>query len=175
MASVVKPAPARAPTLPPMRYSAAAAAGSSGAQANSTTSDSSHPPTGMVHSPPPTGASAVSVSTSESQPAAVPPSPSLTHPSVTMSSPVPSSVDLPSASQVSHTNPPSESRAFDSPEASPMLAEAQPAATSSPHRTHSQRGLSEYMYISFDKTDLTAGAPQHDPVLAMSPPVCLLL
>lgn len=132
VANTVKPAPARAPTLPPMRYSAVA--GSSNTAQNSGTTDSSHPPLTTMQNPPAAPSTAAPPSSTQT---GAPSSPGLT--SVAMSSPVLSSVDVPPTS-ASRASPRSESRTFDSPEASPMLAGLPPAATSSPHRTHPTRG-----------------------------------
>lgn len=144
MASVIKPAVTRVPTqLPgPMRYSAAAAAGSSNsAQTSTPATETSQPALTTAQSPPtavPVPVPAVPPVPGEHAPPA-PPSPSLTQPSMSMSSPVLSSVGLPAPSQASRASPPPDSQSFDSAEDSPMLAEAQPAATSSPHRIHPQR------------------------------------
>ena len=126
MASILKaglptPAPASRPSLPPIRYAAAAAAAVNPSQAMPPT------PSQDVSNPPPSAPTAPSITASSSA-ADVSLSPSLTHPSVAS----------PMLSSASVSYQPDGS--FYSGQESPSISEAGPAATSSPQRNASRKG-----------------------------------
>ena len=125
MASILKaglptPAPASRPSLPPIRYAAAAAAAVNPSQAMPPT------PSQAVSNPPPPAPTAPSITASSSADVSL--SPSLTHPSVAS----------PMLSSASVSYQPDGS--FYSGQESPSISEAGPAATSSPQRNASRKG-----------------------------------
>lgn len=138
MASILKaglppPTPASRPSLPPIRYAAAAAAAVNPSQATPST------PSQAASNPPPSAPTAPSITTSSSV-ADVSLSPSLTHPSVTS--------PMLSSASVSHQ----PDWSFYSGQESPSISEAGPAATSSPQRIASRKGT--YSNICLNECDI---------------------
>ena len=136
MASILKaglPQPAPRPTLPPIRYSAAAAAAVAPSSAVPPTPSQPQLPAATPSNPPPALPTAPSIAASSSaadQLSGVSTSPSLTHPSITS--------PMLSSASVSHQ----PDGSFYSGQESPALSEAGPAATSSPQRIESRKGTS---------------------------------
>src|SRR5882762_7648615 len=134
MASILKaglPQPAPRPTLPPIRYSAAAAAAVAPSSAVPPTPSQPQPPAVIPSNPPPAVPAAPSITASSStadQQSGISASPSLTHPSITS--------PMLSSASVSHQ----PDGSFYSGQESPALSEAGPAATSSPQRIESRKG-----------------------------------
>src|ERR1700729_4317114 len=135
MASILKaglPQPASRPTLPPIRYSAAAVTSS----VVPPTPLQLQPPAVTPSNPPPAVPTAPSIATSSSaadQQSST--SPSLTHPSITS--------PMLSSASVSHQ----PNGSFYSGQESPALSEAGPAATSSPQRMESRKGMYLWFFL----------------------------